>query len=97
MMRKAGGATSGIVESAAIKGREKGKMSENAIVGAIVVACLVYVVARARRAFKSGGCGCGCGTGGEKKGCGCAGCNGCNGCDGGENAKSTERGCGRSE
>lgn len=64
-------------------------MSENVIVGAIVAASLVYVVVRARRAFKSGGCGCG--GGGEKKCGGCAGCAGC------ETAKSGENGCERSE
>lgn len=72
-------------------------MSENLIVGAIVVASLIYVVARARRAFKSGGCGCGCGEGGEKTSRGCAGCGGCNACDGDETTKSSERGRGRSK
>ena len=67
---------------------------EKLIVGAIVVACLIYVVFRARRTFKSSGCGCGCGGGAEKKSCGCAGCNGC---DGGEMGKSSGCGCGRSE
>ncbi|MBQ7112073.1 MAG: hypothetical protein IJO06_12795 [Thermoguttaceae bacterium] len=67
-------------------------MSENLVVGAIVVACLIYVLFRARRTFKSSGCGCGCGV--EKKSCGCAGCDGC---DGGENAKSSGCGCGRSK
>ena len=67
-------------------------MTEKFIVGAIVVACLIYVVFRARRTFKSSGCGCGCGGGAEKKSCGCAGCGGCNG---GEDGKSS--GCGRAE
>ncbi|MBQ8286170.1 MAG: FeoB-associated Cys-rich membrane protein [Thermoguttaceae bacterium] len=67
---------------------------EKLIVGAIVVACLIYVVLRARRTFKSNGCGCGCGGGAEKKSCGCAGCNGCNG---GEKGESSGCGCGRSE
>ena len=66
-------------------------MSENLIVGAVVVASLVYVVVRVRRAFKSGGCGCGCADGGEKKCGGCAGCAGC------KTAKSGENGCERSE
>ncbi len=69
-------------------------MLENLIVGALVVACLIYVVFRARRTFKSNGCGCGCGGGAEKKGCGCAGCSGC---DGGESEKSSDRGCGRAK
>ncbi|MBP3558779.1 MAG: hypothetical protein J6K20_13900 [Thermoguttaceae bacterium] len=64
-------------------------MAEKLIVGAIVVVCLIYVVFRARRTFKSSGCGCGCGGGVEKKSCGCAGCGGCK--------KEKSSGCGRSE
>ncbi|MBR2002823.1 MAG: hypothetical protein IKK39_14455 [Thermoguttaceae bacterium] len=65
---------------------------EKLIVGAIVVACLIYVVFRARRTFKSNGYGCGCGGGAEKKSCGCAGCNGCK-----DGEKGESSGCGRSE
>ncbi len=80
-------------------------MLENLIVGALVVACLIYVVWRARRAFQSGGCGCDCG-GGCGGGCGgdCGGgrraekkeggCGGRRGCGCGEKSEST--GCGRS-
>ena len=71
-------------------------MTENLIVGALVVASLVYVVVRARRTSKSGGCGCDCGGDcgrgrrAEKKGDGCA-CGGkCRGC--GEKPESTCRG-----